>query len=118
MSTAGPPRRRPLTPRQQQVAPVGGRFLDDAPLAMAHRGGAWYEPNLGNENSLLAFGHAVDLGYRYVETDVRVSADGVPFCFHDPHLERMTGVQRPFAELTAEQIRALRLRGGQPIPTV
>jgi len=118
LNTADPSRRRPPTPRQQRVAPVGGRFLDDPPLAMAHRGGAGYEPNLGNENSLLAFGRAVDLGYRYLETDVRVSADGVPFCFHDPDLERTAGVQRPFAELTAEQIRDLRLRGGQPIPTV
>ncbi|MGL5908560.1 MAG: glycerophosphodiester phosphodiesterase family protein, partial [Phycicoccus sp.] len=35
---------------------------------MAHRGGAGYTPNLGVENTLAAFGRAVAMGYRYLET--------------------------------------------------
>jgi len=38
---------------------------DPAPLALAHRGGAAYGPNVGLENTMAAFGRAVGLGYRF-----------------------------------------------------
>lgn len=118
MSGSEAERRRPLTPRQRQVREVGGQFLDGPPLAMAHRGGAGYRPNRGNENTLAAFANAVELGYRYIETDVRASADGEAFCFHDGDLSRTVGDERAFADLTAHQVRQFRLRGGESIPTL
>ncbi|MGC0250928.1 glycerophosphodiester phosphodiesterase family protein [Pseudactinotalea sp. Z1748] len=118
MSAAAPRRRRPLTPRQRQVAPVGGRYLDRPPLAMAHRGGAGYAPNAGNENTIRAFANAVELGYDYIETDVRASADGEAFCFHDDDLVRVVGQERLFGELSGEQIRSLRTVGGESIPSL
>ena len=61
------------------------------PVRMAHRGSRVLWP----ENTALAFQGVVDLGLRYIETDVRLTADGVVVVFHDPTLERTTnGVGR------------------------
>jgi glycerophosphoryl diester phosphodiesterase len=88
-------------------------FLDwPGPIAMAHRGGASDAP----ENTLPAFQRAVDLGYRYLETDVHVTADGVVVAFHDDDLERTTGRQGRISELTWDEVSTLRVDGREPIP--
>ena len=88
-------------------------FLDTSgPIAFAHRGFALD----GAENSMRAFQQAVDLGYRYLETDVRVSADGVAFTFHDARLDRVTDRSGPIARLDAQTIGAARIGGTEPIP--
>ena len=62
------------------------RYGDETtPLAIAHRGGAAMAP----ENTLDAFALSVALGVRYLETDVKVTADGELMCFHDETLERV-----------------------------
>ena len=89
-------------------------FLDSpSPIAFAHRGGG-----ADAENGLSAFKAAADLGYRYIETDVRVSRDGVAFIFHDASLVRMTGLDRKLGQLNSDEVRALSLPGGDAIPTL
>jgi len=56
------------------------------PLRFAHRGSRFLWP----ENTAEAFQGALDLGYKYIETDVRISRDGVVVVFHDDTLERTT----------------------------
>ena len=91
----------------------------DAPfLAFAHRGGAEYAPNVGRENTVHAFDEAVALGYRYLETDVHATADGVLMAFHDDRLDRVTDRQGMIADLTASQVAEARIGGRDPIPTL
>lgn len=53
-----------------------------------------------------AFEAAVELGYRHVETDAHLSADGVVFAFHDDVLDRVTDLPGAISALTAAQIEA------------
>ncbi len=91
----------------------------DAPfLAFAHRGGATYTPNQHRENSLHAFTEAVTLGYRYLETDVHATADGVLLAFHDNVLDRVTDRRGAISELSYAEISEARIHGIDPIPTL
>ena len=67
---------------------------------------------------MAAFQQAVDLGYRYVETDVHATSDGVLLAFHDPTLDRVTGVSGRIAGLPWSQVRHARIAGAEPIPTL
>jgi glycerophosphoryl diester phosphodiesterase len=57
-----------------------------SPLTFAHRGGAGLWP----ENTLEAFRGAIALGCSHLETDLRVTRDGVIVTMHDGRLERTT----------------------------
>ena len=90
-------------------------FLDHpGVLAFAHRGGAEEVP----ENSLAAFRHAVDLGYRYLETDVHLTVDGVLVAFHDDVLDRVTDSTGRLADLSWDEVSTARIAGTEPIPTL
>lgn len=65
-----------------------------------------------------AFAKAVDAGYRYVETDVHASADGVLFAFHDDDLSRTCGVNAKINDLTAAEISGIRIQDSEHIPTL
>jgi glycerophosphoryl diester phosphodiesterase len=93
----------------------GPPYLDSPlPLAFAHRGGAQTAGNVGIENSLAAFTHAYELGYRYLETDVRRTSDGVVYAVHDAVLDRLTGSADAVATLTAESLELQRLDQREP----
>ncbi len=79
-------------------------YLDsETPIAFAHRGGAAEAP----ENTVEAFQHAVNLGYRYLETDAQLSADGIPVAFHDPRIDRVTDREGAVEELTWDELSEL-----------
>lgn len=98
----GPPGARMLA-RRARVAYGDG----PSPFAIAHRGGAGISP----ENTLAAFGRAAMLGFRYLETDVRVTSDAVAIAFHDSSLLRVTGLDRPVSATPWATIRRLRVLG-------
>jgi glycerophosphoryl diester phosphodiesterase len=90
-------------------------FLDaPGPLAFAHRGGAAHAP----ENSWRAFEHAVGLGYRYLETDLQATADGVLVTFHDKTLTRVCGQDGRVRRLSHAELSAARIDGTEPIPVL
>lgn len=83
---------------------------------IAHR--ALHDAGQGRpENSRAAVRAAVDAEYG-IEIDLQLSADGVAMVFHDHDLLRLTGVEGPLAQRTAEELGALPLRhGDEGIPT-
>ncbi|MEU4427664.1 glycerophosphodiester phosphodiesterase [Actinoplanes sp. NPDC024001] len=88
-------------------------YLDaPGPLAFAHRGGA----AAGDENTAEAFERAITLGYRYVETDVHATADGVPVVIHDPRLDRVAGHPGRVAALTWADLATVRVGGASAVP--
>jgi glycerophosphoryl diester phosphodiesterase len=92
-------------------------FLEhDGPIAMAHRGGALHPDNIGYENSMRAFAHAVGLGYRYLETDVHATSDGRVVAFHDHGLDRVTDRTGVVAQLPWSEVSKARINGHEPIP--
>jgi len=93
-------------------------YLDVAgPVAFAHRGGALSARAAGLvENSVAAFGAAVEQGFGFVETDVHASADGVPVVFHDASLLRVTGVRGRVSSLRWADLRSLRVAGESVVP--
>jgi glycerophosphoryl diester phosphodiesterase len=92
-------------------------FLDHpGPIAFAHRGGA--REGVG-ENSLAAFAHAVAIGYRYLETDVHATADGVLLAFHDRRLGRLTDTRGRIADMAHADVAAARIGGTEDaVPTM
>lgn len=94
------------------MVPVLGFFDGPTPLAFAHRGGAAEAP----ENTWAAFAHAVSLGYRYVETDIRATRDGVAVAFHDPTIDRVSGQSGVVAKMTWSQLQAVPLGDGREAP--
>src|SRR3954452_16556925 len=114
MSARSRPRRSILT-----VMRTGFPFLDDGgPLiAFAHRGGHRHPDLTGLENTHAAFAHAVALGYRYLETDVHVTRDGVLVAFHDALLERVTNSAGSVEELDWAALSAVRVAGRERVPT-
>lgn len=91
------------------------------PRVCAHRGGAGLAP----ENTLAACRRALDSGVRWVEVDVRSTADGVPVLMHDPTVDRTTDGRGPVRAMRFSQLRELDAGGwfadayrGEPVPSL
>ena len=59
------------------------------------------------ENSISAFKTAAAAGVDAIETDVRLTRDGVPVCVHDPDLSRLCGDPRAVSDLDLATLRSL-----------
>lgn len=75
------------------------------PLIIGHRGASAVAP----ENSMAAFQAAIEAGADGIEFDVRLSGDGVPVIIHDDTLQRTHGLRRRVADMTAEELRNVRV---------
>jgi glycerophosphoryl diester phosphodiesterase len=95
-------------------APAPNRVATLGDLPFAHRGlhGAGRV-----ENSRAAFEAAMAAGHG-IELDVQSSFDGEAMVFHDYELKRLTGVEGRLGELSAAELRRIRLAGGDSIPTL
>jgi glycerophosphoryl diester phosphodiesterase len=67
---------------------------------------------------MAAFRRAVALGYRYLETDVRATRDGVPVLVHDVTLARLAGIPVAVADVTWAELRDVRIGGREPVATL
>jgi glycerophosphoryl diester phosphodiesterase len=74
------------------AAPAAAAPDAERPLVIGHRGAAGTAP----ENTVAAFKDARAAGADYLEIDVQLSADGVPFLFHDNTPARTTDVEDVF----------------------
>jgi glycerophosphoryl diester phosphodiesterase len=97
------------------VTQVRHPFLEGPfPRAFAHRG--WHIGELaGMENSLTAFRRAAAEGYRYLETDVQATRDGVVVVMHDSTLDRTTDSSGVIERLDWHVVRTARVNGREPV---
>jgi glycerophosphoryl diester phosphodiesterase len=105
-----------MVPRQNDgVVSTQHPFLDGPfPRAFAHRG--WHVGELaGMENSLAAFRAAVAEGYRYLETDVHATRDGVAVVMHDATLDRTTDASGEVEKLDWARVKTARVGGREPV---
>lgn len=88
------------------------------PLVIAHQGGDGIWPG----NTLYAFQHAAALGVDVIETDLRMSKDGVLMITHDDHVERISNGKGKIVDLTYAELVKLdagynwTLDGGKTYP--
>ncbi|MFE8695823.1 glycerophosphodiester phosphodiesterase [Cytobacillus sp. FJAT-53684] len=71
--------------------------------SIAHRGASLYAP----ENTIASFQKAIDLGFDYIELDVRVSKDGHLVVIHDADVRRTTNGEGYIGDLTIQEIKML-----------
>ena len=79
---------------------------------LAHRGGA----EESYENTLESFDYSMNLGCKFIETDVQVSSDGIPYIFHDNDLKRILNIDSKFDSLSSDQIDKLKIFNDYKIP--
>ena len=79
---------------------------------IAHRGGT----EAAFENTYEAFADAYALGYRWFETDVQISKDGILYTIHDNNLKRIVGINININQLNSEDLDQILISGKHRIP--
>jgi glycerophosphoryl diester phosphodiesterase len=101
------------------------RLLRSRPLIIAHRGGALES----TENTVAAFQRAFRAGADGIETDIRLTRDGVVVVYHDDYFGRVEGLPQAqrtrlvsdmtYAALTAQTLIPVgEDTGGRRVPTL
>jgi glycerophosphoryl diester phosphodiesterase len=75
----------------------------DLPKIIGHRGACGYAP----ENTFASFKKALSFQCHYIEFDVMLSADGIPFVFHDVKLKRTTNGKGEVGQVSADYLESL-----------
>lgn len=73
------------------------------PPVIAHRGARTEAP----ENTLAAFERVIETGAKWLETDVKLTHDGVPVLLHDETLERTTNGHGNIADKSWKDVQML-----------
>jgi len=84
-------------------------------MLIAHRGGV--VDSTYTENGISALGKAAADGYKMIETDMRVTKDGILVVNHDADLKRYYGLDKKVADLKWQEISKLKskLDGNTPL---
>ncbi len=77
--------------------------LDILPPVIAHRG----VPLRAPENTMPSFEAALKAGVKWLEADIKLTADGIPVLLHDETLDRTTNGQGPLAAMGWEDVQKL-----------
>ena len=78
-------------------------FQKDLFIGLSHRGNS----KRFIENSFEAFNSVIQMGYKYIETDLRMTLDGEVIAFHDPDLKRLFNLNLQVRDLTFNEIANL-----------
>tara|TARA_B110001454_G_scaffold188583_1_gene186680 strand:+ start:260 stop:1009 length:750 start_codon:yes stop_codon:yes gene_type:complete len=81
-------------------------------IAFSHRGGAIEN----NENTLDAFQKSIELGYKYIETDVQNTRDDKLVIFHDDDLKRIANLNIKISEIDYEDLKKIKIFNSNEIP--
>ncbi len=88
-------------------------FRGDCMIILGHRG----IPALIKENTLESLLKAIELGADGIETDVRLTKDGVPVLMHDDNLSNFCDDDIKIKELTISELKEFRY-DGMTVPTL
>jgi len=78
-------------------------FQKDPFIGLSHRGNS----KKFIENSFEAFNSVIQMGYKYIETDLRMTKDNEVIAFHDPDLKRLFNLDAQVKDLTFNEIAIL-----------
>lgn len=84
------------------------------PIIISHRGAAGEEM----EHTFESYDLAILYGSEYIEQDIVLSKDGTPYVSHDTNSARLTGVNKEYNQMHDNEIKTLKLEGGEPILTL